>query len=401
MDSFNLFDEFEDPESWTAPLTPQALPNAWQALPDSLFPSTDGERSPESYAPTPRQPTPSSSPPGPSPDSPPPNGENLDKSEPIDSGTGGKVQGKCLLLTWSQVPEVFNHQLIQEHLSSLGEIKSLAVGLETHADGGKHYHACVIYLKKISRQPTAFAILGRTADCRVANAKRGPLAQCMLNYWTYAQKEDPNPLIVGDPPAGQKKSKAEIYREATLLVETQTVNAALEYLAIAAPVDYVQRLDSLTRNLTCHRDKRMRLAPPSRTLNDFRAHPDIPDNWRVLYLWGKSGVGKTQYAKALLPGATIVSHGDQLKDCDFSKGIIFDDFSVAHWPPTSVIHLLDWDEPRGVHCRYSHVVIPPHTRKIFTFNVLLDAWCPPSISEEQFQAVKRRIHVIEINSSLF
>jgi len=153
--------------------------------------------------------------------------------------------------------------------------------------------------------------------------------------------------------------------------------------------------------LTSHRDKRMRLAPPSRTLNDFKRHPDVPDDWRVLFIWGKSGVGKTQYAKALLPGATIVSHGDQLKDCDFSKGVIFDDFSVAHWPPTSVIHLVDWDEPRGIHCRYAHVVIPPYTKKIFTFNRLLDAWCPPSITEEQFQAVRRRIHVIEINETLF
>jgi len=394
---FNLFDDL-DPESWNAPPTPISLPNAWQPLPDSLFPSGSIASSPASPSPMPSPRTTLSSPQGPSDGIPPTNGENL---EPSEHTASGKVQGKCLLLTWSQVPEAFNHAVIQEHLASLGELKSLAVGLETHADGGRHFHACVIYLKKISRRPTAFAILGRTADVRVANAKKGPLAQCMMNYWTYALKEDPNPLIVGDPPQNPKKSKTEIYREATLLAETAGVSAAMDHLAVHAPVDYVQRADSLSRNLTSHRDKRMRLAPPARTLTDFPNAPPIPDDWRVLYLWGKSGVGKTQFAKALLPGATIVSHGDQLKDCDFSKGVIFDDFSVAHWPPTSVIHLVDWDEPRGIHCRYSHVVIPPHTRKIFTFNRLLDAWCPPSINEEQFQAIRRRITVIEINESLF
>lgn len=398
MDShFLLFDDL-DPELWTAPLSPQVVPNAWQPLPDSLFPSGNIANSPANQSPTPKLPTTLSSPLEQLEDSPQPSGENLDLSEPTGSG---HLQGKCLLLTWSQVPPSFNHELIKTHLETIGTLKSLAVGLENHADGGRHFHACVIYLKKISRRPKAFSILGRTADVRVANSKRGPLATCILNYWKYAQKEDPSPLIVGDPPAAPKIPKTEIYRKATLLVETQNVQAALDYLCIEAPVDYIQKLDTLTRNLTSHRDKRMRLAPQGRTLNDFRAHPDIPDDWRVLFMWGKSGVGKTQYAKALLPGATIVSHGDQLKDCDFTKGIIFDDFAVGHWPPTSAIHLVDWDEPRGIHCRYAHVTVPPHTRKIFTFNKCLDEWAPVGISEEQFQAIRRRVIEIEIKSSLF
>jgi len=393
-----LFQDLDDPELWTAPLTPQHLPNAWQPLPDSLFPSGSIASSPGSPLSEPSPPTTLSSPRAQSPDSPLTNGESLEPYEPTASG---KVQGKCLLLTWSQVHAGFTKEVIRDHLRKIGEISGLAIGQESHADGGTHFHACVIYLKKISRRPTAFALLGKTADVRVANAKRGPLAQCIMNYWTYAQKEDPNPLLEGTPPEGKKKGKTEIYREAQTLAETTSVQAALDHLAAHAPVDYLQRLDTLSRSLTSHRDKRMRLATPGRTLNEFKAHLDIPDDWRNLFLWGKTGVGKTQYAKALLPGATIVSHTDQLKDCDFSKGIIFDDFSVSPWPPHAVIHLMDWDEPRGIHCRYSHVVIPPHTRKIFTFNKLLDAWCPPTISEEQFQAVRRRVLVFEINESLF
>lgn len=399
MDSVPFYlEDLDDPESWLPPQSPQQVPSAWQPLPASLFPSGSIASSPASPSMEHEPPTTLSSPREQSDAIPPTSGPNSELSAPTGSGL---LQGKCLLLTWSQVPPSFTHSVIRDHLQSLGEVKSLAIGLESHTDGGRHFHACVVYLKKISRRPTAFALLGRSADVRVANSKKGPLAQCMANYWTYALKEDQNPLIIGDPPEGPKKSRTEIYREATLMAETQGVNAALEFMATASPVDYVQRLDALTRNLTSHRDKKMRLAPPARTMTDFPNAPPIPPNWRCLYLWGKSGVGKTQFAKALLPGATIVSHGDQLKDCDFSKGIIFDDFSVAHWPPTSVIHLLDWDEPRGIHCRYAHVVIPPNTRKIFTFNRLLDAWCPPTISEEQFQAVRRRIEVVEVNESLF
>jgi len=143
----------------------------------------------------------------------------------------------------------------------------------------------------------------------------------------------------------------------------------------------------------------MTIAP--RNLTSFPKAPEIYPDWHVLFLWGGTGMGKTQFAKALLPEATIVRHRNQLTLCDFSKGIIFDDFDVSHWPPTAVIHLVDWDETTGTDVKYGYVTIPPHTRKIFTFNKRPDAWVPLSITEEQFQAVMRRMHVIEITERLY
>jgi len=139
---------------------------------------------------------------------------------------------------------------------------------------------------------------------------------------------------------------------------------------------------------------------PPRKVTDFENAPTIPEDWKVLFLWGKTGLGKTQFAKALLPEATIVRHRNQLNQCDFSKGIIFDDFDVSHWPPCVVIHLLDWDELSGIDVKYGMVTIPPRTRKIFTFNKRPDAWAPVT-NEETFQAILRRMHVIELNESLF
>jgi len=105
----------------------------------------------------------------------------------------------------------------------------------------------------------------------------------------------------------------------------------------------------------------------------------------VLYINGPTGLGKTQWARSLLPEATVISHRDQLRDCDFSKGIIFDDFDVSHWPPTAVIHLLDWDEPRGLDVKHGHVVIPPHTRKIFTHNREFERWLSDDATAEQWR----------------
>jgi len=166
-------------------------------------------------------------------------------------------------------------------------------------------------------------------------------------------------------------------------------------------VDYLQRLDSLSRNLVSHRNKKTRHLVPARPLSEFVHAPELPEDWRILFIWGGTGCGKTQWAKALLPDASIVRHRNQLADADMSKGIIFDDFDVSHWPPTAVIHLCDWDEVTGTDIKHGYVIIPPRTRKIFTFNKDLTGWFPPLASHEQEQAIRRRVHSIEINQSLF
>lgn len=394
---FNLFDDFDNPELWQAPLTPQNLPDAWQASPGLLFPSEDSVSSPESPLMEPRPPTALSSPQGPSDGTPPTNGANLD---PLGPTASGKVMAKVLLLTWSQVPPSFNHQLIADHLATLGEIESLAVGEEKHADGGRHFHACVLFRKKIQRRPTAFALLGRTSDVRVANAKRGPLNQCVVNYWTYALKEDPHPLILGTPPT-LKRSRNAAYAEAIATCVTVSVPAAMDLLAASVPADLVLKGDAIQRNLTMWRNKKARTEDPARPLSTFVLPFILPDNWRTLYLWGKSGCGKTALARALLPEATVVRHRNQLSDCDFTKGLVFDDFDVSHWPPTAVIHLLDWEVTSGIDIKYGYSLIPSKTRKIFTMNVEPLKWIPATASPEQCAAIFRRMFVQEINGHLF
>jgi len=92
---------------------------------------------------------------------------------------------------------------------------------------------------------------------------------------------------------------------------------------------------------------------------------------------------------------------DQLRTADLSKGVIFDDFDVSKWPPSAVIHLLDWDEPRGIDIKHSHVVVPPHTRKIITHNSSFDRWVPEGATDDQVQAMRRRVTVVNIHSRLF
>lgn len=376
---------------WPALQTPRAAASsAGRSMPDATpeSPDTSSPASPRSTCSSPSPPdSPSAAMPA----------ENLDLPAP---STSGRLRAKCLLLTYSQAPEL-SREALAEHLNGLGPIVSLRVGMEHHADGGVHWHAFVLFSRNLDRKPSAFDVLGKHPNIRVANAKVGTLAQSMRNMWDYVAKEDPNPLQQGDPPAPPKRTRNAIYLEAIQTAQATSVEAAMTILQTESPFEVATRYDAIQRSLTSLRNKKVRTDSPARLLETFKRHLPVPNEWHTLFIWGKSGVGKTQYARALLPEASVIRHRNQLMDADFSKGIIFDDFDVSHWPPTAVIHLLDWDERSGIDVKHGHAILPPHTKRIFTYNNDPCHWYPPGCSPEQVAAILRRMHVIEINTTLF
>jgi hypothetical protein len=219
-------------------------------------------------------------------------------------------------------------------------------------------------------------------------------------------KEDKSPLQVGEVPRTTRKRK-EIYTEAIHLAETRGVQPALKILKEECPVDYLQKGDQIERALMRVRARKTGSSVAPRPLSSF--HPGIrqtlPKDWKTswknLFLWGPTNLGKTQLARALLPKATVVRHRNTLLNCDFSHGVIFDDFSVSHWPATSVIHLLDWDEPSDIDVKHNVASIPPHTTKIFTFNADPNHWMPSGIHGDVQNAILRRLHSIEVTERLY
>lgn len=90
-----------------------------------------------------------------------------------------------------------------------------------------------------------------------------------------------------------------------------------------------------------------------------------------MILIGESNIGKTSFAKALLPNALIVSHMDDLGlyDVTAHSGLLFDDMEFTHIPRSAQIHLVDIDDARSIHIRYQTANIPANTKKIFTTNL--------------------------------
>jgi hypothetical protein len=123
---------------------------------------------------------------------------------------------------------------------------------------------------------------------------------------------------------------------------------------------------------------------------DWRKKVENYDYSKAMILIGESGIGKTEFALALLPGALVVSHMDQLSEFNSRhNGIIFDDMAFTHMPRTGQIHLVDWTLDRAIHIRYQVALIPKNTKKIFTSNVT-------DIFEDD-PAINRRINKIYLN----
>lgn len=118
-----------------------------------------------------------------------------------------------------------------------------------------------------------------------------------------------------------------------------------------------------------------RVVTPNYQMSSF------PESWQEIIwdwtttqiLWGSSGIGKTEFACAVLPGALMVSHLDDLSvfNPEVHSGIIFDDVDIGNRPRTGQIHIVDQTMDRSIHIRYACAFIPKNTKKIFTTNVEL------------------------------
>lgn len=284
-------------------------------------------------------------------------------------------------------------------------MKRVIVGQEHHQDGNLHWHVLVEYEFVKEIRPTYFDVGGEHPNIKVWLRSEGSTyEQWFKNHWEYCKKEDPTPHIVGVEPSlkeSRKRKRDEVFSEAMDIARTESVESAMSFLETNAAYELVTKYDQIHRTLIAVRNSYNKTQAPARSVSDFPLAPRIVEDWKCLYINGPTGTGKTAWARSLLPEAVVVRHRDQLRDCDFTKGIIFDDFDVGHWPPTAVIHLLDWEEPSGIDIKHAHVVIPAKTRKIFTHNGSFERWVSKDATEEQVAACRRRVDVVNIHSSLY
>lgn len=314
-----------------------------------------------------------------------------------------RLRATGFFLTYSQ-SELGRDRLIR-WFSQQARLKRLIIGREYHQDGNLHWHVLVEYDAQKEVRTAYFDLEGEHPNIKIwLRAKGDTYEQWFYDHWKYCKKEDVSPFILGEEPtmkATRKRKRDENFSEAFEIARNEGVAQAMTFLEQNCPYDLGTKYDQIYRTMVAIRNSFTKVQTPARSVSEFPLAPEVLDNWQCLYINGATHSGKTAWARALLPEATLVRHRDQLRDCDFSKGVIFDDFDVGHWPATAVIHLLDWDEPSGIDVKHAHVVIPAHTRKIFTHNCCFDRWVPKEAAEEQVAAMRRRVHVVNIHTRLW
>lgn len=330
-------------------------------------------------------------------------GSTIPRVSLVRSRRSQRLRAQAFFLTYSQ--SCLRKEEVTGWFFRQPRVRRCICAMEHHQDGNVHYHVLVEYEQGKDVTPKYFDIMREHPNVLIWPRGTQSYDDWLINHWNYCMKEDEDCFTIGSPPINKKRKRDDIATEACKRARETGVAEAMKYLEENAAWEHLTKYDAIYRAMMSIRNKG-RVVTPARPLSTFKDLPLIVDDWRNLYINGPTGCGKTAWARALLPEATVISHRDQLRDCDFSKGIIFDDFEVSHWPPTAVIHLLDWEEPRGLDVKHGHVIIPPHTRKIFTHNCPFEDWIPQggdkmNVSNEQKLAMRRRVNVVNIYSPLF
>lgn len=213
--------------------------------------------------------------------------------------------------------------------------------------------------------------------------------------WSYATKQDTRilgPWEYGTVPE-LGKSKDTTYQEA---LAAPTVREGLQIVKTNKPRDYCLYGSAIIRNLEANLSKPFK---HQYELKDFNREPLIFK--KTSHVYGPSNTGKTSFVTAHFKNPLVVSHIDTLKKLSADNdAIIFDDMSFAHWPPESVIHLVDRQFDRDINVRYSTVHIPANTTKVFTHNSR-DIFYKPEVNPDQIAAIDRRVEYFHVPTKLF
>jgi len=277
----------------------------------------------------------------------------------------------------------------KEVIDSLAELTNFYVLQKERAASGYEHYQGYLQLPRKSR----ISYLRRLLWCEGVNyeiARGSP--DDNIKYCTKDDTRIDGPWTGGEPMRKGKRSDLDDVKE--MVKEGCTEKEIAD-----------KHFSSWCRYRNSFKEYEKLITPPTQpmyVMTDFNA-PPIPLDQGVVHLWGPTGTGKTQYAMAHFKSPLMVRHMDQLTQFDPKKhdGIVFDDMTFNHLPPTAVIHLLDWDMPSAIHVRYTTAVIPAKTKRIITSNDRDIFYDETKISVPLVAAIMRRVTQISIPDRLF
>lgn len=286
-------------------------------------------------------------------------------------------------------------ELLLEELKKVSshEIEQYIISKERHESGAIHYHCYVKWENRLDiTNARAFDAYGVHPNILTGTPK---------SQWKHYCAKD------GDYITNFYIKKVTKYAEA---LNATTVEEGLAILAEHHPRDYLLQRGRLKENLEqhLHSSKKVQhkeLLPMSAYGESIAERVHASWKTHAIVIIGETCLGKTCFAKRLGTQPYLVSHMDQLR-CIPSGAthLVFDDMSFIHLPRSAILHLMDLEEDRAIHCRYATATLSSSMPRIFTTNLndFLGYTDKEQTTSRRFDpAIERRIEWIEINEKLF
>lgn len=282
-----------------------------------------------------------------------------------------QLNTKTLALTYPdwRIAGFDTNNLLQRVRMELAEYEPqyIIAAMETHKSGQPHYHLGIRLNKQLRTRNSRFLdISGQHPNVQSTRS--------WIAWVRYCKKEGNWQEWGVDPTARRTSAHCKEFISSESIIEKAKIMNKLEFMAwmSSMKLTYAPMIwDS------AHRDATITLTQEQviqGILNPKFEKLITEVNWveeKCLILIGDSGIGKTTYAKRIIPKpALFISHIDDLKkfEPDYHKSILFDDVCFTHYPLQAQIHLVDNENPRSIHIRYGTARIPQGTYKIFTCN---------------------------------